>query len=307
MDKSIVFISHYAEEKEFAQLLGTFIENCFYNNITCFISSYTLELGDAFLDKIRNNFTKSDIVLVLCSPTSIQRPWICAEAGASFFTGKLCIPICHSGLEFKDLPPFFDKLQGTSFKTANDAQTLIEKIGKVTQCSNTIININEFITSILTLETQYTFWNRLIAAFSNILVAICNSFGGNTFSLCLLWLIDGKGKIAFHRDDFVIAEINKATRAFPDIFRSGFIDLPNTGLSRTGYIIELKQGYYDLKPDIYVKLLNSTLPVQRVEIPQTKKISIRGKDADGKPIDVQVLFYEGGINQPNETTQSEPH
>jgi hypothetical protein len=86
-----------------------------------FVSSdaESIRLGRKWLDEIDGSLTDCKIILVLCSPESIVRPWINFETGCGWIKKIPIIPICHSGLVLKSLPPPLGFLQG--IELADDA------------------------------------------------------------------------------------------------------------------------------------------------------------------------------------------
>lgn len=82
--KPIVFISHIDDEKEIAGAFKTLIEKEFLGLIDVFVSSHarSIELGQRWLDEITKALKHCKIEFIICSPISIQRPWINFEAGA---------------------------------------------------------------------------------------------------------------------------------------------------------------------------------------------------------------------------------
>ena len=84
MIKSTIFISHINQEKEIANSLKEFLEKKFLKTINVFASSHeeSLKLGDDWMGTIKESVRACKLIIVLCSPISIVRPWINFEAGA---------------------------------------------------------------------------------------------------------------------------------------------------------------------------------------------------------------------------------
>ena len=81
--KPLVFISHIHSEAEGAIWIKESINELLLGGIDFFVSSDrgTIVGGDRWLEKIEGALKNATIVLVLCSKTSILRPWVNFEAG----------------------------------------------------------------------------------------------------------------------------------------------------------------------------------------------------------------------------------
>ncbi|NTW54672.1 MAG: TIR domain-containing protein [Chlorobaculum sp.] len=108
-----VFISHITEDSEVAIALKGWIESTFLGNYEVFVSSdsQSLPAGTKWLDEITKALTNSKILLILCSPESIYRPWINFEAGCGWARSITVIPICYGGLFKSQLPQPIATLQ----------------------------------------------------------------------------------------------------------------------------------------------------------------------------------------------------
>lgn len=102
-----IFISHFFEEAQIAFVLKKWIETTFPGNCEVFVSSDTKDmlLGEDWMHIIKKELDESKIILLICSPISIERPWINFEAGCGWIKKIPIIPICHSGLDVSSLPP----------------------------------------------------------------------------------------------------------------------------------------------------------------------------------------------------------
>jgi predicted transcriptional regulator len=112
-----VFVSHITEESEVAKTLKDWIESTFLGQHDVFVSSdsKSITAGTKWLDEITKAITSSKILLLLCSPNSIHRPWINFEAGCGWAKAIPIIPICYGGLAKGDLPPPINALQALDF------------------------------------------------------------------------------------------------------------------------------------------------------------------------------------------------
>src|SRR5262245_44800720 len=120
MKPTTLFVSHISTEAPIAALLKKIIADDFIRIVDLFASSDVtgIQAGDAWLDAIKTAIADSAAVLVLCSGTSIHRPWVQFEIGAAWATGKRIIPVCHSGMTMADLPMPLSSLEALELGTA---------------------------------------------------------------------------------------------------------------------------------------------------------------------------------------------
>lgn len=127
-----VFISHIKEEAPIALELKKFIEEKFLEEVSVFASSdvHDLTPGERWLAKIDQALRRSQVLLVVCSPSSLSRPWINFEAGCGWIKKIEIIPICHSGQRRDQLPFPFSMLQSLQIEDENFGNLLLEAIAK---------------------------------------------------------------------------------------------------------------------------------------------------------------------------------
>jgi hypothetical protein len=125
-----VFISHITEEAPIAAVLKKFIEAKFLNQLSVFVSSeiHDLPPGVRWFQKIEEALTDSDLMLIICSPSSLTRPWINFEAGCGWIQRKNIIPLCHSGQTKGQLPYPFSELQAIDLEESVSAEHLISAL-----------------------------------------------------------------------------------------------------------------------------------------------------------------------------------
>jgi hypothetical protein len=114
MLKRTIFISHISEEAELAKVFKCAIENDFLQMVSVFVSSDTasIQAGENWLKSIDEAIRDAAVEIIICSRSSITRPWINFEAGAGWMRKIPIIPVCHSGLKPRDLPMPLAVLQG---------------------------------------------------------------------------------------------------------------------------------------------------------------------------------------------------
>lgn len=108
-----IFISHISAEAPLAIELRSWIEESFTGKCMVFVSSSPTDLpgGEQWMEAVSNKLQVADVVIVLCSPHSLLKPWICFEAGGAWSRGIPLIPICHSGVSKQSLPSPFNSFQ----------------------------------------------------------------------------------------------------------------------------------------------------------------------------------------------------
>ncbi len=130
------FISHITEEREVGSALKTALARDFLGMLDVFVSSdgASIAAGDDWLKSVDEALRKTDLMMILCSPTSIRRPWINFEAGAAWIRKIPIIPLCHSGLRPGDLPMPLSSRQGLLLSSADSLRGLYERIAKEMEC-----------------------------------------------------------------------------------------------------------------------------------------------------------------------------
>lgn len=139
IEKPTVFISHAVTDEPIANVVRGEIRRIFADGVTVFASSVpgVIEPGAEWLDAIQENLSSATAVLVIVSPTSINRPWVWFEVGASWSKmeegqGSI-IPVCVPEIDKGSLPEPLGRLQAMSLGVASETkevfQTLIRQFG----------------------------------------------------------------------------------------------------------------------------------------------------------------------------------
>ena len=131
-----IFISHISEEAVLAGGLKRALEADFLGLVDIFVSSDTKSIaaGEEWLKSIEKALHSCAIMIVVCSPESIIRSWINFEAGAAWIRKISLIPVCHSGLLPKDLPPPLSFRQGLAIKDADGLRCLYRRVAALLSC-----------------------------------------------------------------------------------------------------------------------------------------------------------------------------
>lgn len=154
MNKRSVFISHIAQEKDIALALQKFLRRLYLGSFNVFVSSdsNSIELGDSWQNVVFDSIQTCDLMIVLCSPVSITRPWIPFEAGAGWSRKIPVIPVCHSGLTPGELPLPFSTLQGCVLSDEKSVQQILAKISKLFDLEIPELDSSTFTESIKDME-----------------------------------------------------------------------------------------------------------------------------------------------------------
>ncbi len=118
-DKTTVFISYYRGDTEISKKIVSLLKARpgLGGNYSVFLGEDGLHAGSEWLSEIRKRLVDSEHVILICSPTSITRPWVAFEIGMALQLGKNVCVYCHSGM---------NKEQITLLSKQNDS--LCEKI-----------------------------------------------------------------------------------------------------------------------------------------------------------------------------------
>jgi hypothetical protein len=127
-DRPSVFISHVHEDRNVAAWLQQELEESFLGQFEVFVSSERhAHAGEAWLLKIEKELTRCTVLIALCTPASVERPWVNFELGAAWMQGKRIIPLCH-GLSPADLKSPLSTLHGIAIDEPGDLETLYETL-----------------------------------------------------------------------------------------------------------------------------------------------------------------------------------
>ncbi|HEX6901123.1 MAG TPA: toll/interleukin-1 receptor domain-containing protein [Thermoanaerobaculia bacterium] len=105
--KGRVFFSYIEEETEMAELL----KEPFLPSLVDVFDFNFVERGEDWFPRMTKALLNTDVLLVLCSKTSLRSRWINFETGVCWARGGVpIIPICHSGFDPETVPrPFQDR------------------------------------------------------------------------------------------------------------------------------------------------------------------------------------------------------
>ena len=125
-----IFISHIKEEEEFAKVVKQCLDAAFGQSVEVFVAADPegIKEGADWLKAISDSLETADLMLVLCSKTSVSRPWINFESGAAWVRRIPLIPLCHSYMEPHSLPLPLNTLQAARIDNPEGVSSLIKTI-----------------------------------------------------------------------------------------------------------------------------------------------------------------------------------
>jgi len=131
-----VFVSHVSEEAEVAELLKAALTRDFLGLVNVFVSSDTesIAAGDQWLASVERALEECTLMIILCSPSSVDRPWINFEAGMAWMRHIPLVPVCHAGLTPRDLRMPLSLRQGVELEKPDGLRSLYRRIADVLTC-----------------------------------------------------------------------------------------------------------------------------------------------------------------------------
>lgn len=135
-EKCGVFISHITEERATALLLKDLLQRTFSEDLPIFVSSdyESIGGGDVWFTKIVEGIKNSAVVIVLLSPSSVDRRWINFEAGIGVGADVLVIPAVVHGLERGEVRHPLTSLHIRSLQTLEDVHAVMKDVGAKIRC-----------------------------------------------------------------------------------------------------------------------------------------------------------------------------
>lgn len=170
MTKSLVFISHIGDEAEIAIAFKSLVEQAFLGLIEVFVSSdgTSIKMGQNWLNDISDALERCSVEIVICSPISVERPWINFEAGAGWVRGIPVIPLCHSGMKPSSLPVPLNLLQAAHATEIGGLKLVFPVLASALGSNAPSVDFTDFIQKVTDFEQRYTFWNQVNKAFDTI-------------------------------------------------------------------------------------------------------------------------------------------
>ncbi|MBB5366288.1 toll/interleukin-1 receptor domain-containing protein [Deinococcus humi] len=156
--KPVLFISHYAKEKDVALALQQTLDRAFLGSFEVFVSSDTasITMGADFDTTIRDALKRAFYGLCLFTPESLKRPWINIEFGALWYAEKPAVPVCFGGQSVGTLPPPYSSKNGLDATNVDALNKLVANIAKERDLGPPTIDWTPFITVVKAFNDRAT-------------------------------------------------------------------------------------------------------------------------------------------------------
>ncbi len=134
IQKPTLFISHATSDAEFANAVQQEVEKVFANGVAVFCTSSpgAISVGSDWLSNIEQKLDNAKAVIAIITPTSIERPWLWFEVGATWSRGRTgecrIYPLCAPEIDLSSLPAPLNRLQALSMRRAQDLRLLFEAL-----------------------------------------------------------------------------------------------------------------------------------------------------------------------------------
>ncbi|MFZ5431572.1 MAG: toll/interleukin-1 receptor domain-containing protein [Bacteroidota bacterium] len=122
-----IFLSHISEESSEARAIKIALENAL-PGLEVFVSAVDIHFGQQWMAEINDAMNQAQVILVLCSPQSVRRPWINFESGSGWARHMPVIPMCHKGLLKGQLPDPLGIFQGVELINPDSCQKLVNRL-----------------------------------------------------------------------------------------------------------------------------------------------------------------------------------
>ncbi|MGH9226174.1 MAG: toll/interleukin-1 receptor domain-containing protein [Acidimicrobiales bacterium] len=130
MTASRVFLSHTGQDARLVENLKRVLDEAFLGAIDFFASSddHSLLPGARWQDEVLRALGEAQLLIVICTPESVSRPWINFEAGAGVALQRRVIPVCCQGTTKGGLPSPLSMFQAVDGADPADVDALIESL-----------------------------------------------------------------------------------------------------------------------------------------------------------------------------------
>ena len=101
MEKGTVFISHSAQDRDWARLFAQALKN---RGVTVWFDEFDVQPGESLRDAVETGLRNSEILVALVDPEWPASPDLYFEIGAAIGMGKKVVPIVPRGVDPGALP-----------------------------------------------------------------------------------------------------------------------------------------------------------------------------------------------------------
>jgi len=130
-----VFLSHATADVALAARFKLWVKNTLLGRVETIVSGDGEDVAadQQWLDRISTDLRRSELVILLCTPATVNRFWTSFEAGGAFFLKKPIIPLCARGTDFNQLPIPLQLRHGYCAWDAKQLRMLIARIAKAAE------------------------------------------------------------------------------------------------------------------------------------------------------------------------------
>lgn len=131
-----IFLSHISDERPLALRLKTFLEKSLVPAVPIFVSSdyESIQSGEDWYQAILAGIRRSEVVVSILSPESIERRWINFEAGIGIGQYSRVIPVVWRGLQKGVIGLPLGQLQARELAYERGMNALLATIGTICHC-----------------------------------------------------------------------------------------------------------------------------------------------------------------------------
>ena len=125
-----IFLSHAVADTAIAEYLETTIRQNI-RNVYVFRTTRTGQIptGTVWFSTILKELKSANKYVVLLTPWSMSRPWVCFESGAAWMTGKKLVAVVAGGMSKRDVVEPLKYLQLLSLEIREDAEMAFTDLG----------------------------------------------------------------------------------------------------------------------------------------------------------------------------------
>ena len=161
-----IFVSHFGPESPIALHLKKFILASFTPAIPVFVSSdYDSIPSGEWFQKILEGLRKSEAIICLLSPVSIERRWINFEAGFGFGAESEVIPLVWGKLDKSAVGMPLGQLQARALGDPGDVKAMMKALATRCRLSFNESSLDAFVEALPAIEAKVPFAELAVRLF----------------------------------------------------------------------------------------------------------------------------------------------
>jgi hypothetical protein len=155
-NRSGVFISHIGDERSVALRLKALLESAILPQPPVFVSSdyESIPSGAHWWNGILEGIRRSEFVIVLLSPASVDRRWINFEAGVGKGQDSHVIPVVWRKLAKSDIGMPLGELHARELESEDEVKALLQTVGSACHAQVNEGPIRQFLVDLPLLENK---------------------------------------------------------------------------------------------------------------------------------------------------------